>query len=174
MNDTHTSAANQTPAGNDPSVASPTGKVPPKRMLMIDDDPEERDIFAHVLKDIKPETLFHGASNGQKAIEQLGSQADPLPDLIFLDLNMPVMDGLTFLRTIRQEPRFKHIPVLVHSTSSSSSVKSQALQLGVLGYIVKYEEYEKMRKMLGLVARKLSVDQVGAIYQALREHALID
>jgi CheY-like chemotaxis protein len=77
-------------------------------VLLVEDDVETRDIMARTLE--KSGWKVFEASNGKEALEKM---ADVLPNLILLDLMMPVMDGFGFLAAMRAQPEWEHIPVIV-------------------------------------------------------------
>ena len=93
----------------------PSG-VPPRReamthtILVIEDQADERDAMAHLLR--RHHYLVEVAANGQDAIDRLGPGA-ALPDLLLLDLNMPVMDGWEFLYHIAQDRSLRRVPIVV-------------------------------------------------------------
>ena len=74
------------------------------------------------------------AGDGEEALTRLVNQ---LPDLIFLDVRLPRMDGLTFLERLRADPRTKNVPVVIVSNYSEEELVSRGLQLGALEYLVK-------------------------------------
>jgi CheY-like chemotaxis protein len=99
-----------------------------KIVFLIDDDADDREIFADSLSALDSDIMYQEAVNGQDAFEKLQSETFPKPDLIFLDLNMPIMDGRTFLKKIKENTDFSAIPVIIYSTSSSDYDKQFAAQ----------------------------------------------
>ena len=78
------------------------------------------------------------AGNGVEALEQLRSGAIALQRLlILLDLNMPRMNGIEFLRELREDPQLRHVPVVVLTTSDDERDRIEAYDLNICGYIVK-------------------------------------
>ena len=71
-------------------------------IMLIDDDEDDRDIFFQALMEIDPSIQFNGFENGMEAVKLLHDSVSLLPDLIFLDLNMPCMNGLDCLKKIRE------------------------------------------------------------------------
>ena len=67
-----------------------------KSVFLIDDDADDREIFAETLLSEHPAINYLEAENGADALHKLRSESFPKPDLIFLDLNMPIMDGRVF------------------------------------------------------------------------------
>jgi CheY-like chemotaxis protein len=86
-----------------------------KRVLLVDDDEDDRDFFLSVLDVIDASLKCHTAENGSVALQYL-IQQKVRPDVIFLDLNMPVMNGKQFLAEVKKRDDLKDIPVIVLST----------------------------------------------------------
>ncbi|MEK7642387.1 MAG: response regulator [Patescibacteria group bacterium] len=106
-----------------------------KKILVIDDD----QFFAKTLMAALPEGKYNLASaeNGEEGLTKMKTSK---PDLIILDILMPKMDGPSFLKTIKADPEFSAIPVLVSSNLSSLKKVSDMMTLGATGYIIKSDE----------------------------------
>lgn len=103
-----------------------------KSALIVDDSLSLRQLVAFTLKENGFEVL-EGA-NGQEALEQLDKSK---VDLIITDLNMPVMDGITFIRNVRARPANKYTPVLLLTTESQAEKKQEGKAAGATGWLVK-------------------------------------
>jgi CheY-like chemotaxis protein len=115
----------------------------PLNILFIDDDEVERMKFSRVChnSDFKPAVTE--AINGEDALEKLDG---PLSDLIFLDLNMPKMNGIEFLRILKADKRLRSIPTIILSSSDNYDDLKACYELGIAGYIIKplrLEDYTK-------------------------------
>src|SRR5215203_5387617 len=86
-------------------------------ILYTEDDFDDFESVKEALNQVSDWQLLHHAKNGQEAISFI-ENATVLPSLIVLDLNMPVMDGKEVLQWLKQQNEYKHIPVLVFTTSS--------------------------------------------------------
>lgn len=117
-----------------------------KIIFLIDDDADDREIFADLLAENHPSIIYQEAVNGAIAFEKLRSGSFTKPDLIFLDLNMPVMDGRTFLQQIKKDNDFVDIPVIIYSTSSSELDKVFAKENGAALFLTKQYSMELQRK----------------------------
>ncbi|WP_282080530.1 response regulator [Aquimarina algiphila] len=119
-------------------------------ILLIEDDEIERLKFARVLqKNNYPHNIIE-AINGEEALDVL-AQKEKLPDLIFLDLNMPKMNGLEFLKELKADATLQYLPVVILSTSNNHQDLKEAYRIGASGYIVKplkYEDYVHKIKCL--------------------------
>ena len=92
-------------------------------LFLIDDDPDDQHVFAEALSEIDGSVSLLTASNGLEALETLRKGSSRLPDLIFLDLNMPKMNGKQFLKELKSEPNLQDIPVVIYTTSSAKTDK---------------------------------------------------
>jgi CheY-like chemotaxis protein len=81
-----------------------------KSILLVEDDKDDQIFFIQALSEIENATLFHIANNGKEALEKLAN-CTVFPDLIFTDINMPVMNGTEFLSAIMKNPYTQNIPV---------------------------------------------------------------
>ncbi len=75
------------------------------------------------------------AKNGKEALDKLSQGLKP--DLIITDLNMPVMDGMTFLKEVRKKPGFRFVPILILTTESQQQKRMEAKKAGATGWLVK-------------------------------------
>lgn len=117
-----------------------------KIVFLIDDDADDREIFEESLAAEHPSILYQEAENGAVAFEKLQSGAFQKPDLIFLDLNMPIMDGRTFLHLIKADPELKDIPVIIYSTSSSEADKKFATENNASAFLTKQYSLTLLRQ----------------------------
>lgn len=124
-------------------------------ILLVDDDLDDILLFQEALNEVNSKIDFHSAENGLKAIELLGTQTNS-PDLIFLDINMPQMNGWLFLKELKSTPFLKQIPVIMYSTSSNSMEKQKALSLGAIDFYQKPEEFEELKNLLKTVIRNFA------------------
>ncbi|MEX1241829.1 MAG: response regulator [Cyclobacteriaceae bacterium] len=107
-----------------------------KYCLLVEDDPDDQDLFIDALHDVSSTTGCYAVSNGQEALYTL-LQTDFNPDYIFTDLNMPKMDGFEFLRILRSMERLRNIPVIVYSSDYSEEQIQKVRTLGVMAYYSK-------------------------------------
>ncbi len=105
------------------------------RILVVDDNPEVQDLFKSLLVDEVGE--IRTAGNGKEALQVLN---DFEPDLIFLDLMMPEMDGLTFLRVLRTDRRLMNLPVVVVTAKQLTAAERRELEMRVVQVIQKGDD----------------------------------
>lgn len=117
------------------------------KILLIDDDDDDQLIFKDALKEIHftCDCLF--ANNGLEALAILANERDN-PAIIFLDLNMPLMNGVEFLIHIKKEKTFADIPVVIFSTSNNPADKAQMLGLGARLFITKTSNFKLLKDKL--------------------------
>jgi CheY-like chemotaxis protein len=87
-------------------------------VMVVDDDPEDREIFCETIQSIDPAIKTIVASDGIEAVEYLNKRTS-LPDFIFLDVNMPKMDGRECLASIKTNSDFNDITIIMYSTTES-------------------------------------------------------
>jgi two-component system chemotaxis response regulator CheY len=102
------------------------------KILIVDDDPTTRKLIGLFLK-AKGYAVAY-AENGLDGIEKIGMEN---PNLIITDLNMPYMDGIEFVKSIRADPARAEIPVLMVTTAADPEERERAMAAGVNGYLVK-------------------------------------
>lgn len=124
------------------------------QILLVEDDVVEQKALQRALKKRGLQTPVRIAQDGLEALEILrGAQppALPKPYLILLDLNMPRMGGLEFLRELRQDPAHRHAIVFVLTTSAEEVDRAQAYDLHVAGYIVKSDAQCSLSQVIDLL-----------------------
>jgi CheY-like chemotaxis protein len=112
-------------------------------VLNVDDDQEDREFFCDALRQIDASIKCLVAGSGMEALSLLKKQTI-LPDYIFLDINMPMMDGKQCLRVLKQMPEFQSIPVIMYSTSTDTREIRECYSLGAEDFLIKPHSYEKL------------------------------
>ena len=115
------------------------------RIMLADDDSDDRDLFTEAVNEHVADV--DSVWNGVQLMKVL-HQKEELPDLIFLDLNMPEKGGKECLFEIRNDDRLKHIPVIIYSTSSSKKDIEETYELGASLYITKPNSFADLRKTI--------------------------
>ena len=109
----------------------------------MDDDPEDREFFCDAMREIDPAITCLLAGSGTEALGLLQS-ITVLPDYIFLDINMPMMDGKQCLKTLKSIPHLKSIPVIMYSTSTDTREIRECYKLGAEDFLIKPHSFEKL------------------------------
>jgi CheY-like chemotaxis protein len=117
------------------------------KCLLIDDDPDDQEIFCMALEDMGRKVNCMFAHDGVDALKKLKT-GDQLPDFIFIDMNMPRMNGNECLAKIKQESHLKEIPVYMYSTSADPDAVAETQRLGAAGFIVKPTSVSELTKTL--------------------------
>ncbi len=117
-------------------------------ILLVDDDQVDVMNVQRAFKKNIIQNPLHIANNGMEALDMLrGTEGRekiiPTPRLILLDINMPRMNGIEFLRELRKDPVLRSISVIIMTTSNDDKDKFEAYNLNVAGYIVKPVSFEK-------------------------------
>src|SRR5256885_702466 len=94
----------------------PTRKKP-IRIVLVDDDSDDCELFQDALKESSVSAILKMLCEGEDLMTELAALAEPLPDVIFLDVNMPKKNGREVLDEIRSNPKFKNVLVIMFSTS---------------------------------------------------------
>ena len=119
----------------------------PFKILLIDDDEDDREFFMIALDDLPLKTDCQVALSAAEAFEILG-QSGVLPDVIFLDLNMPIMDGRACLKELKKDPAVQHIPVVIFSTSNEQRDIADTRKLGARDFMTKPTDLTKLTAYL--------------------------
>jgi CheY-like chemotaxis protein len=116
--------------------------VPFRSVLLIDDDADDQELFAEALAVVDQDADIYQAQDGEDAFEVLRHKHPPVPDVIFLDLNMPRKNGIEFLSEVKNRKEYNGIPVIVYSTSAQ--FKDQTKELGAVHYMVKQNSFKDL------------------------------
>ena len=121
-------------------------------VLLVEDDNVNAMAVIRVFNDLSIPKLVVHLKNGEEALKYLSDNTFEKPDLILLDLNMPRMNGIEFLRIIKLDPILKSIPVVMFTTSDDQRDIDECFDLNVAGYIIKPFDRELFEEMIGIVA----------------------
>lgn len=131
----------------------------PLTVLLVEDDPAHAEIVRRNFADFFSENRLEHVSDGRTALDYLyrrGAFADPprapRPDLVLLDLRLPGVDGLTVLRTVKEDPPLASIPVVILTTSAAETDVSRAYAHQANSYLVKpvdFGEFVSLMETLG-------------------------
>lgn len=116
-----------------------------QKILLIDDDPDDCYLFTDAIKSQFTSIDLSLINNVQLVPDYLQAK---LPDLIFLDLNMPFKNGFEFLSDLKSDVRFSHIPVVIFSSSNYSKDIKLAYEQGAALYLVKPVSFEELSQAL--------------------------
>ena len=124
-----------------------------KTLFLVDDDIDDRDIFKEAVHFYDPNIKLSFARDGLEAIDYLQTKKVN-PDVIFLDYNMPRMNGLDCLKLLKAQQETKSIPIVMYSTSSAQ--RATVLKFGAYHYLEKAVSFEILCRQLDWVLSKIS------------------
>lgn len=116
--------------------------------FLIDDDLDDQEVFAMVLNEVNPSMQCFFAKDGIEALDKLNEPHRFIPHYIFIDLNMPRMDGKQCLVEIKKIHHLNNIPLIVYSTSSDEKYELELKKLGASAYIVKPTRIATLKQTL--------------------------
>ena len=128
-------------------------------ILIVDDDPDDIEILRSAFHEIGAREI-QGVLSMPQALDHLQSIEDinDLPKLIITDLNMPGQNGYELLRFLKASPRYRHIPVIVCSTSVSCKEKETSLSLGAIDYIPKPVLVVDYKNLAAKMVARINID----------------
>jgi CheY-like chemotaxis protein len=135
----------------------------PIGFLVVDDDNDDLSLFSEALEIVRPDANCYKSANGLAAVQYLDTLREQLPAIIFLDINMPVMNGWDCISIIKSTPGYQGIPVVIYTTSSTKSDKEKASAMGAACFISKMQDFKSLKKMLDIVIRNLENNSVDLI-----------
>jgi len=116
--------------------------------MLADDDEDDRLFFKEAFEEVKINYRISAFNDGEQLMDHLYDSTNPLPDIIFLDLNMPRKSGIECLKEIRANERLKKISVAIYSTSSSEQDIEDTFVSGANVYIKKPNDFNMLKKIL--------------------------
>jgi DNA-binding NtrC family response regulator len=108
-----------------------------RTILIVDDDDDDRALFFDAMREIDSSIKCLSANDGHDALKFLKNSDNSLPDYIFLDLNMPRLNGKQFLAEIKKLSHLSHIPVIIYSTTGRKEDIDETKRMGALQFITK-------------------------------------
>ena len=132
-------------------------------IILADDDSDDRSLFSEAVTAADPSVIYWGAENGRVALNYLTDQNNKRPTIIFLDINMPVLDGWETLAEIKANKNLLDIPVVMYSTTSQTHHVQKALSMGALFFLTKPDSYNRIREILAIVIANLNQNLLDAV-----------
>lgn len=123
-------------------------------VLLADDDADDRFFFEYVFRELSISTHLSTVSDGEKLMEFLHKNSNDLPDVLFLDLNMPRKNGSECLSEIKSDEKLRQLPVIIYSTSFYEEVARQLYENGA-HYYVRKSDLVALKKVLYYVLTRL-------------------
>lgn len=121
-------------------------------IYLADDDEDDRELFVEALREVDPSVILTQAEDGMQLMHILSTISDPIPEILFLDINMPGKSGLECLEEIRKKEGIaKEINIIILSTSNDPANIEKALELGANFYAVKPNSFDVLKTFLAAV-----------------------
>jgi len=117
------------------------------KILLVEDDKDDQFFFKEAIKELELTLEYGIASNGLEALDYL-KKVIPLPSLIFLDLNMPMMNGFECLEQLKKTNEYKEIPVIIFTTSNHPKDEERTLEMGAKMFITKPCDFNDLKNIL--------------------------
>ncbi|WP_106593960.1 response regulator [Dyadobacter jiangsuensis] len=114
-------------------------------IFLVDDDVDDQEIFLLTMQDTGADVECEFACDGIQALEKLGGDSYQ-PHLIFIDINMPKMNGMELLVELKQNPRLVKTPIYMYSTSDQKEIVTKCMELGASGFMKKSPDINELRR----------------------------
>jgi CheY-like chemotaxis protein len=129
------------------------------QLLLADDDIDDIELFYEAVKEVQPDAELAIAHTGRQLLSRLQGCT---PAIIFLDINMPEMNGWQCLKFLKSDAMWKHIPVIIYTTSSSKRDVEIANDLGAYKLVTKPDRFRDLLKMLSEIITEIEGEYFGA------------
>lgn len=117
-------------------------------ILLAEDDPGDRLIFEEALGDLSISYALTSVNNGQELMEYLDNKKKKVPDVLFLDLNMPRKNGLAALNDIKSNPRLEKLPIIIFTSLIEEHIIRQTFQDAAHYFIIKPKQFSNYKILL--------------------------
>ena len=152
------------------SVTAKEGQEPEKKetvkVVLADDDKDDQEVFRDALTETKIPADLTTVDNGKELIDHLKDPAVPNPDIIFLDINMPVKDGKESLAEIKNDETLKDIPTVMFSTSDNTKDVDDTFNAGANLYVRKPFSF---RNLIVILEKIFMMKWAGTLLKPLRK-----
>ena len=135
-------------------------KARKRPILLVEDDRVDVLTVKRAFRDIPISQKLAVVSNGEEALEYLRNSQNEKPYLIFLDLNMPKMNGIEFLQVMKTDNELKLIPVVVLTSSKEKKDKLDSYNWGVAGYVLKPVGYQELVEVIKAIDHYWSINEL--------------
>lgn len=122
-----------------------------RKFLLADDDTDDANLFCEAISQIKSAECYT-VENGMELFKLLTKHNVNNPDVIFLDINMPIMNGWECLKKLKDNTDYNSIPIIMYSTSSAKRDIDMAYSLGAQLFLTKPEDFGELSQILEVVA----------------------
>lgn len=131
-----------------------------KPILLVEDDSVDAMTVKRAIEDLGSKDTLVRSANGEEALDYLRNETNKRPRLILLDLNMPKMNGIEFLKHIKADNVLKRVPVIVLTTSMEDQDILRSFELSIAGYVVKPLDYKKFVEIIRTISQYWALSQL--------------
>lgn len=121
---------------------------PSKSIMLIEDDKIDAMTVKRALKELAVPNQLVISGNGDEALDFLNDINNPKPCIIIMDINMPKMNGIEFLKTLKSDFSLRSLPVIILTTSRQESDRVDSFNHGVAGYMIKPVDYDQFLEVM--------------------------
>ncbi|HSH66009.1 MAG TPA: response regulator [Bacteroidia bacterium] len=139
-------------------------------VFLADDDEDDRLFFEDALKEVCPEVLLFMAKDGLELMNILYKPPVPMPNVLFLDLNMPVKNGFECLEAIKKEDNLKELPIVIFSTTIQDDAVNRVYKNGANYYVCKPPGFSQLKSVIKKI---LHIDWLKEISQPPKEKFIL-
>lgn len=145
-----------------------------KHIYLSDDDADDRELFEKAFENVCPEHSLTTFDSNSTLLNNLKDTESPVPDIIFIDLNMPKLNGVECLRIIKDLPRLDKVPVVVYSTIETQLFVEEVYELGAALFIKKpYDFYELAHMIKYVVDYDWDTENIPSLKEFLLTYSII-
>lgn len=145
-----------------------------KNIYLSDDDADDRELFEKAFENVCPEHNLTIFDNNGLLLNNLKAPGSVIPDIIFIDLNMPKLNGVECLRIIKEQPHLSKVPVIVYSTIETSLFVEEVYELGAALFIKKpYDFYELAHMIKYVVDYDWNTDDIPSLKEFLLTYSTL-
>ncbi len=130
--------------------------------MLVDDDQLEHIKLRNTFKKFHLDCEIVSSYDGEEALDYLSSNKHQLPKLILLDLNMPKMNGLEFLDSVKSDSILKRIPVVIITTSNAADDRLACFDNQVAGYMLKPDDFDSYQDLISVITNYWSASKVAS------------
>jgi CheY-like chemotaxis protein len=145
-----------------------------RKVLLVDDDSDDLDLFEEAIRNIDKSIELRTSQNCKDIVTEL-KERKLSPEIIFLDINMPGMDGWECLSLLKNDKELRQIPIVMYSTSSVNIDGQKALKQGALGFLEKPSSFMMLKDFLAKVTAASAENLENELrkIQAAKSHRLV-
>ena len=136
------------------------------QIVLADDDTDDCNFFKEALEELTIDTILKIVHDGVQLMKYLLQEGTQVPDVLFLDLNMPLKNGMECLFEIKQHEGLKQLPVIMYTTSINGNIITRLQELGATYCIKKPAEFSQLKKILNISLDLLSTGKEGKAREA--------